>query len=79
MFDPTEQRNLAADAAMKPVLEDLRARLKTWMRQTDDPLLKGPIPVPPNVITNSPDSISVALDAQKHGNTPPSSTQMEGD
>jgi hypothetical protein len=39
--------NLVDDPACADVLDDLRSRLSEWMRQTDDPLLTGPVPHPP--------------------------------
>jgi len=35
--DPGECRNLAADPAFAPVIEDLRARLRHWQERTGDP------------------------------------------
>lgn len=46
VFDPHETHNLVDDPAMQPVLNDLRTRLHTWMRETDDPLLQGRVPAP---------------------------------
>jgi arylsulfatase A-like enzyme len=42
--DPNEYVNLAGDEAYEHVREELEDRLVAWMRQTDDPLLNGPIP-----------------------------------
>ncbi len=58
VFDPHETHNLAADPAHKPVLDDLRERLDAWMRETDDPLLKGDIPAPEGAKVNDPDGLS---------------------
>ena len=44
--DPLEQRNVAGSAGVKEVERDLSERLWQWMRETDDPLLKGPVPSP---------------------------------
>jgi arylsulfatase A-like enzyme len=46
ILDPAEQNNLAKCPDMKPVVADLSARLDKWMRDTNDPLLKGPVPAP---------------------------------
>ena len=42
--DPCERRNLAGAAASAEIQRDLAAALEAWMRETDDPLLRGPIP-----------------------------------
>lgn len=44
--DPWEQRNVAAEAKYATVLADLRARLRTHMQETSDPLLAGAVPCP---------------------------------
>jgi hypothetical protein len=36
----------------------MRGRLESWMRRTDDPLLKGPVPAPPGAKVNPVDQIS---------------------
>ncbi|HEY64962.1 MAG TPA: sulfatase [Caldilineae bacterium] len=58
VFDPNETRNLADDPAMAGVLEEMRGRLERWMRATDDPLLRGPVPAPPGARVNDPDGLS---------------------
>jgi arylsulfatase A-like enzyme len=52
VLDPGEGHNLAAEAAGAEVLADLRARLEAWMRETEDPLLEGPVAPPPGAIVN---------------------------
>ena len=54
VFDPHELRSLAADPAAAEVLGRLRSRLESWMSETEDPLLEGPIEVPPGAIVNEP-------------------------
>ena len=44
--DPLEQRNLAGRAEVAEVEKRLNAELWRWMRETDDPLLEGPVPSP---------------------------------
>lgn len=44
--DPLEQHNLAGDPAVATIERELSARLWTWMRETSDPLLDGPVPSP---------------------------------
>ena len=60
VFDPNEAHNLAGSdqPQAKRALSDLRKRLKKWMRDTDDPLLAGPVPMPPGAILNDADGLS---------------------
>ncbi len=44
--DPWEEKNLADEPEYEEVKNRLRRRLADWMRETDDPLLEGPIPSP---------------------------------
>jgi N-sulfoglucosamine sulfohydrolase len=44
--DPWEQRNLADDPDVASVQADLRQRLLGWMKETDDPVLSGPVASP---------------------------------
>ncbi|HKG01835.1 MAG TPA: sulfatase [Conexibacter sp.] len=54
LADPGEMRNLAHDESCAEPLAELEARLDAWMRETDDPLLEGPVPVPPGGWVNDP-------------------------
>ncbi|MGQ9631645.1 MAG: sulfatase family protein [bacterium] len=58
IFDPCETHNLASDPSMGAVLEEMRGRLDRWMRATDDPLLKGPVPAPVGARVNNPNDLS---------------------
>lgn len=58
VFDPIEVHNLADDPAYADVLADMRARLDRWMRETNDPLLNGPIAKPEGAVVNSVDGAS---------------------
>ena len=58
VFDPHEAADRAQDPAYAEILDDLRERLERWMRQTEDPLLDGPIDPPPGAVLNSPDQRS---------------------
>lgn len=44
--DPLENHNLADDSAHAAIRQELEQKLAGWMRRTNDPLLKGPIPPP---------------------------------
>lgn len=46
LFDPNEACNRVAESALADVHVELRDRLDQWMRATDDPLLRGPVPRP---------------------------------
>jgi len=46
--DPLEKTNLAFDPRYTDVFEDLRLRLYNWMKETNDPLINGPISSPFN-------------------------------
>jgi N-sulfoglucosamine sulfohydrolase len=58
VLDPAEAANLVGDEAHAEVRGELRARLEAWMRETDDPLLEGPVPPPPGAIVNEPWQLS---------------------
>jgi N-sulfoglucosamine sulfohydrolase len=44
--DPHERVNRIADPALAAVADELRRELVAWMRATDDPILRGPVPSP---------------------------------
>jgi N-sulfoglucosamine sulfohydrolase len=44
--DPLEQHNLAGQSDLAALQRDLDARLWSWMEDTQDPLLRGPVPSP---------------------------------
>lgn len=52
VLDPAEGANLAADPAHGDSLGEMRDRLDAWMRETEDPLLDGPVAPPPGAIVN---------------------------
>lgn len=43
-YDPYALNNLADNPVFASAKADLRQKIDTWMRETDDPLLQGPIP-----------------------------------
>jgi len=58
LFDPNETCNRARDEETKDVLQDMRNRLDQWMKDTDDPLLQGPIAPPEGASVNRPTDTS---------------------
>ncbi len=52
VLDPQEGNDVAGDAARADVLAELRERLDAWMRETEDPLLEGPVEPPEGAIVN---------------------------
>ena len=54
VFDPNEARSLHESPEHRDVLLSLRERVEAWMRDTDDPLLDGPIEPPPGAVLNDP-------------------------
>ncbi len=55
-FDPNETCNLANVKEYAGVLKELRGKLGQWMKDTDDPLLDGPIDPPVGAKVNDVDS-----------------------
>lgn len=50
--DPAELHNVAGEPDYASTLTELRSRLRHWMEETDDPLLKGPVPCPDSEMQN---------------------------
>lgn len=75
LFDPAQAKNLMSDALYSPVKAELAEKLEQWMRDTDDPLLQGDVPLPPGALMNdassrSPDDELIQADASgKHFRT----------
>ena len=57
-LDPCERENLIDDPAHAEAAAALRGRLEEWMAATDDPLLRGPVPLPAGAVANAPDDFS---------------------
>ena len=51
-------RNLAGAPESVELQAELDQRLRAWMAETGDPLLDGPVPVPPGGFVNDPAGIS---------------------
>jgi N-sulfoglucosamine sulfohydrolase len=60
LFDPNETHNLAESPDHANVLTMLRQGLETWMEETGDALLDGPVPAPDGAEVNDPDGVSAA-------------------
>jgi arylsulfatase A-like enzyme len=58
LLDPEEGHNLAADSAFEHVRAELWERLERHMRDTEDPLLDGPVQAPEGVSLNRQDQLS---------------------
>lgn len=58
LFDSEERDDVAADLANSVVVEEMRERLAAWMRETEDPLLEGPVGAPEGAMVNEPSQLS---------------------
>jgi N-sulfoglucosamine sulfohydrolase len=65
LFDPQEAANLIGSPRAAGAEAELRERLESWMRETGDPLLDGPVPAPPGAELNSADQVSAAEPAER--------------
>ena len=54
--DPLEKHNLAGTASIEAVERQLSTELWSWMRETGDPLLNGPVPSPRYGLAMRPDT-----------------------
>jgi N-sulfoglucosamine sulfohydrolase len=52
VLDPAEGKDRATDSSRAEALEEMRSRLDAWMRETEDPLLDGPVQPPPGAMVN---------------------------
>lgn len=52
-YDPHERENLVPDDSYSKIRTAMEEKLKHWMVSTNDPLLAGTVPVPPEGFTNS--------------------------
>ena len=58
LFDPNEACNLAEQPSFASLVQSLRARLERWMRETNDPLIHGPVAAPEGAELNTPEQLS---------------------
>ena len=58
IFDPNETNNLASDPVFSEARKEMGQKLESWMKKTDDPILKGPIPAPHRAEVNDPNGTS---------------------
>ncbi|MDA0746262.1 MAG: sulfatase [bacterium] len=58
IFDPDETHNVVDESGLANVVNEMRGRLQRWMEETNDPLLQGPVPLPPGAKSNHPDDAS---------------------
>jgi N-sulfoglucosamine sulfohydrolase len=58
VVDPNEACNVIGHPKNAEIAKELAARLEQWMRDTDDPLLHGPVAPPPGAEINDPDQQS---------------------
>lgn len=59
-YDATEKNNLVMNQTYLKVLTKMRRKLQTFMEETDDPLLTGPIPIKPEWKVNRPNAYSAS-------------------
>ena len=60
-IDPNQDVNIAGSTATRGIEQALEDRLVAWMRATGDPLLDGPVPLPPGA------RVSLASDRNPDG------------
>lgn len=58
VFDPCETCNVVRDPQYAHIRQDLRRRLTAWMKATNDPLLKGDVPLPDTAQINDANALS---------------------
>jgi N-sulfoglucosamine sulfohydrolase len=58
LADPQEYENVADWSEHARAKKDLESRLNSWMKKTQDPILKGPVPLPPGGRTTPIDAYS---------------------
>lgn len=56
-YDPNETQNLVSYSGHTDILNDLKQRLESWMEETSDPLLNGPISKPEGAVADRQDAL----------------------
>lgn len=57
LYDPQKSHNLIAEVEAKDAAADVRRRLESWMKSTNDPLLEGPVAPPEGAVVSNPDDM----------------------
>ena len=58
LLDPSERENRASDPRYRQIREELTEALGSWMHETMDPLLDGPVAAPKAAVVDDPGSYS---------------------
>jgi arylsulfatase A-like enzyme len=58
VFDPNEACDVSKDTRYADALTEMRTALAEWMKRTNDPLLNGVVPAPPDLRVNPVDGDS---------------------
>lgn len=58
LSDPMEEKNLAGDVKYHDIMEEMNLKLESWMKRTDDPILKGCLKAPRGCLLNYRTSIN---------------------
>ena len=54
VFDPSEEATSPSARSTRRRSRSFAASCSSWMRETEDPLLDGPVPLPPGAWANDP-------------------------
>ena len=59
VFDPNESANIIGRTGNTAVADTMCTRLEEWMRETNDPLLKGSVSAPAGALVSNVDALSL--------------------
>ena len=66
VFDPMEHNNLVGQKQAVAPLAEMRSKLDSWMKRTQDPLLHGPVPLVPGGRILDPNAVDpIELELQR--------------